>query len=652
MSRTDLKEGNWFEKAVFISGQMKSGGTLLREMLDGNPDFFVVPDLPFFRRLFHENFTSDKHRAVDWLIGHHLNFFQEPCEKPFNFNPFKENNPIPREYSDLPLSSIKLKGSIRAFDLWGKFFSIETYHENLKTSLEQNLNSEKNIINSTVSAMLQGFKDKTLVENIFRWGYRGPHSARTSIFNKVQLQNNEVEQFFKLFPEGQAVFVVRNPHAIISSRNYHFKVQRSSYGAIHRFINFLNDCKVTHESLKQLIAYQTQYSEKKLMIIRFEDLVQNPEEVMKKVCFFLRIKYSSNMTYPTILGQSVKVLTARGVDGSKVEKNKAIQWKTELSKIKQSIIDAFIIREADHYEKRWGYEVDSSKTIAWIANIFIFTPILFMCEKFGELIYRNLNQFKDFIGWNYMGEKILANVRYDNDHSQSYENFFGGSNFIFLQRQFSKYAEEKNLNHFKRILIIGEKYSVFSLHLANKADLVHIIDSEEKISNWINKTANHLRLENITIHSKSLDVFDPKIKYDLVIWQGDSHDKNKTLGDKIGKISSILSDEGRLYVTALGFGHPLSQMLLSVLEKKYKIFWGTLKNLVGTVLFCQILQKENHLLWYCTKRRFREVLSKNGFYIEQTSFVDSVVFEEFLPPKIGTFIRKYDSICRKKNPTS
>ena len=41
----------------------------------------------------------------------------------------------------------------------------------------------------------------------------------------------------------------------------------------------------------------------KIFLVQFEDLVNNPDEVAKKLCKILNIKFSKSMTTPTILGK-------------------------------------------------------------------------------------------------------------------------------------------------------------------------------------------------------------------------------------------------------------------------------------------------------------------------------------------------------------
>ena len=59
----------WLERAVLVFGQMKSGVTLLRDMLDGNPEMLVYPDQPYFRLLYQREYASERHMVIDWLIG-------------------------------------------------------------------------------------------------------------------------------------------------------------------------------------------------------------------------------------------------------------------------------------------------------------------------------------------------------------------------------------------------------------------------------------------------------------------------------------------------------------------------------------------------------------------------------------------------------
>jgi hypothetical protein len=645
---TEVEESdNWFEKAVLISGQMKVGGTLFSNMLDGSPDFFVLPDLPEFRILFQKEFKNSRHMAADWLCGFN-NIFQGVKSPIFNFDPDDESQTIPIEYCDLPLSSLNLRGSFRGLDSWEKYFSLDDYHTEIKNLLSKNANSKKDVIRSTVYATIKGCKDKPFGEKLKRWGYRGIQSAYTSIFMEVDLQDNEVEQFFKTFPQGQAIFQVRDPHAIVLSLGNHFKEARSSFGMIHRGISFLNDCKIAHESLKQTIDFQNKYSNENLMFVKFEKLIENPKEIMDEVCSFLGIPYSSVLTFPTLFGQRSRVITAFETDGSKVDKSKSDIWKKKLSSFRKLIIDSFIVENVYDYKKLWGYDTCFPRPLVWIFRVLILLPFLFVCEKVGGRILSSGREFKKITGLSYIARKNSSNVELKELSHQSYEELYGGTSFHYIQQELARVARKNNLGQFKRVLIVGDQRNLFALHFAKSADLVHIVHPDKEFLEWLSERASLYDLKNLTTFSLSSENFKSNEKYDLIFMQDEFDSEYIDHGTQIKNVLNLLEDNGKIYITGPGFGYILIKILINVKARRFKAALKALVNMFRAILCDQILQFKSIRSSFFSENTFMRMLQKNNLIVGRIGVIDTIM-EGVYPAKVGLFVRKWEAICGKKN---
>lgn len=639
------KNDDWFEKPVLISGQMKVGGTLFSCMLDGSADFFVLPDLPEFRILFQKEYINNKQMAADWLLGFN-NIFQGLQEPIFNFNPSNENIPVPIEYSNLPFSLFKLKGYLRGLDSWENCFSIDEYHKKLKFLLEQDIDSKKEVLRATVLATMAGCKDKGLTENPIRWGYRGVQSALTSIFTNVQLQDNEVDQFFKTFPKGQAIFQVRDPHAIVLSSHNHYKTIRSSFGNFHSWISFLNDCKIAHESLKQTIDFQFTYSDKKLMVIQYENLVENPKKVMTEISSFLKISYSKTLISPTIFGQSSKVITAFEIEGSKVENSPSKKWRTKMSAIKKLVVDAFIIENIAVYNRVWGYDTYYPKPLVWVFRICFLIPLLFMCQILGGQLLSAGRWLKNLVGLSYIEEKNRSNVELNVSASSDYDALYGGASFHFIQKELARIAAKNTLNDFKRILIMGTQRNLFALHFAKKAEQVHVVHPDGEFLKWLKKLASSHELGNITTFSHLKEDFNSEESYDLIFIQDNFNEGQINYDSKIKKSFNLMNDNSTLYITWPGLGNPLINFISNVYFKQCSNPGAMLKDLFRLIFPDQSSKVKSYRKSFYRRNEFRNLLRKNGLYIDRMGFVDTVL-EGVLPAKVGPFIRKWEAVCKK-----
>ena len=73
-----IYENSWLQKPILVTGQMRSGTTLLRQLLDGLPQSYIYPTDPLFRVLFKRNYESSQHIAVDWLWNSKNHLSQPP----------------------------------------------------------------------------------------------------------------------------------------------------------------------------------------------------------------------------------------------------------------------------------------------------------------------------------------------------------------------------------------------------------------------------------------------------------------------------------------------------------------------------------------------------------------------------------------------
>jgi hypothetical protein len=646
--KNDISSGDdWFEKAVLISGQMKVGGTLFSCMLDGSSDFFVLPDIPEFRILFQKEYENNQHMAYDWALGFN-NIFQGTNEPLFNFDPSNEKTTIPLEYTDLPLSKFTLRGFFRGLDSWENYFSMNEYHQVFKDLLEKGVESKKDVVRSTVIATIAGCQDKNLYKNISRWGYRGIQSALTSIFKKVQLQDNEVEEFFKTFSQGQAIFQVRTPHAIVLSLDNHYKKVRSSFGKIHRGISFLNDCKIVHESLKMTIEFQNKYSFEKLMTVKYEDLIKDPEDTMTKICHFLDINYSKILTSPTLLGQPSRVITAFETDGLKVDKSKSDKWRKKISPFRKLIIDSFIVENIDDYKKLWGYDTYFPKPLAWMFRIVVLIPFLFICENVGGRILWLGRWLRKLSGLGYLDNKDYANVELLELDLLSYKNLYGDTSLHYIEKVLARIAEKNKLDQYVKVLIAGTKRNLFALSFAQKANSVHVVNSDLEFLEYLQNTGTSKGLKNITTFHMLIEDFRAQDEYDLIYMQDDFEGGQKDHELRIKRGVELMNFKSKIVITGPGIGHPLVNIICNVRERRYRVALKNIMGFLGSILFNKLLKQNTHSANFFSKKEFESLLQKNGLRINNIDFIDTVL-EGTLPYKVGPFVRKWEALCEKKD---
>lgn len=97
-----------------------------------------------------------------------------------------------------------------------------------------------------------------------------------------------IPEYFRLFPEGKVVQIVRDPRAVLAS--WH-KLSYQKVGYLDAIFNCI-------DNMDKCLTYQSLYSDKDYMSVRYEDVVGQPEVISKKLCEFLEIEFQPLMIAP------------------------------------------------------------------------------------------------------------------------------------------------------------------------------------------------------------------------------------------------------------------------------------------------------------------------------------------------------------------
>lgn len=98
-----------------------------------------------------------------------------------------------------------------------------------------------------------------------------------------------LDEINKAFPESKKIFIVRNPLAsLISSMN---TWKKGRLYLLADYIDYVKGPMLIHNFLKK------NKNEKNIMIVKYEHLLMNPKDELKKICNFLDIHYIENLLY-------------------------------------------------------------------------------------------------------------------------------------------------------------------------------------------------------------------------------------------------------------------------------------------------------------------------------------------------------------------
>lgn len=306
------------EKPIFILGVHKSGTTLLRSLLEGHPALFAIPiethvfkfngywvDYPYRR-----NFP--KKTSIEMVKKKYHDWINNTNDLPSNF----KGGEVPTNWD---------------IDLFQEYLDKKGKFENIKNSIESYF--------LAIAHSLGADPNKRFVEK----------SVENAEFGA------ELE---KIFPDAKFVHIIRNPYAnIVSLRKfsigYHYPFIKPIYEALYNNYYFL---------------YKNRNNIQNYKIIRYEDLVENPEYQMDNLADFLDISRSEKLYKPTNNGEIWQGNSNDNEKYQSVSTSRLGKWKKEITPMECKIVNdkfPFILKDFnyDSFEMKSYWKKNKNETL-------------------------------------------------------------------------------------------------------------------------------------------------------------------------------------------------------------------------------------------------------------------------------------------------
>jgi hypothetical protein len=279
---------------VFICGHPKAGTSLLTSLLDGHPALVVYPEETLFFRRFlpaSEDKSADEKLALaDELL---IQIFQWNQEAP----PEHQKDFTDRDYSTIDFDQV---------------------HQILKEYVHREGATDKDYLEGAVNAF--GEVSGSLTDKSRYWVEKSPYNEFYT------------EQIFNKWPEAKCIHIVRDPRDNYAS----YKVKHPSW-TVKTF------AKNWNRSTKTGLANQKAFGKDRYHIVRFEDLLRNPESETRNLAEFLNLEWDEALLQPTRVGakwagNSMFALTYKSISTDPIGR-----WKT-----KTSLSDLAILQTIAH----------------------------------------------------------------------------------------------------------------------------------------------------------------------------------------------------------------------------------------------------------------------------------------------------------------
>ena len=113
-----------------------------------------------------------------------------------------------------------------------------------------------------------------------------------------------MKRFFDIYADGRLISIIRNPKNWFPSALRHNKnIKKDKYSNIHIALDQWK------QNTEAMIRNKEVFKER-VCIIRFEDLIQKTEKVMKHLSQFLEIEYNKILLTPTFNGTPISANTS------------------------------------------------------------------------------------------------------------------------------------------------------------------------------------------------------------------------------------------------------------------------------------------------------------------------------------------------------
>ncbi|MCF8067746.1 MAG: sulfotransferase [Desulfobacterales bacterium] len=127
----------------------------------------------------------------------------------------------------------------------------------------------KDVYNEVMIALLNNYKPTAK-----SWG------------EKTVLAWSKIKDFLKMFPDGKIIHILRDPRDVLCSFK---KLTTAPYPG------YLNTAFVALDSFISCMNHQHEFAPSNFTCIRYEDLVNKPENTVIDICNFLEISFDINM---------------------------------------------------------------------------------------------------------------------------------------------------------------------------------------------------------------------------------------------------------------------------------------------------------------------------------------------------------------------
>jgi hypothetical protein len=294
-------DANLRERPVFICGHPKSGTSLVRAILDAHPQLVVYPEeTVFFRRFLPQAAGLGFQDQLDLAERCLIHIFTWNRENP----PASQAGFPDRDYSSISYAAVNQAMRRLAGDC----------HRHPGDIL-----SAAVLAFGEASGQMDGGKR--------RWVEKSPYNELFA------------GQIFTWWPEARCLHILRDPRDNFAS----YRRKHPDWSAEFFAANW-------RRSTQAGIKNRERFGDERYRLLKYEDLVQSPEEHLRQLAEFLGIAWDAGLTSPTRageawIGNSMFADRFQGISAAPLSR-----WRDSLAAGEASVIEAMTRQWLENYE--------------------------------------------------------------------------------------------------------------------------------------------------------------------------------------------------------------------------------------------------------------------------------------------------------------
>lgn len=332
---------NFTDKPVFLCGAPRSGTTLLHTLLDAHPDILSVPI---------ENHIMDKYCFYK-QYGSETLYHYFLRDYPENFDVAIFSNP---DYQPFLIERAKARFGDSTITSFFKNLTKTTateFKDIYRTELHKLYKNSNNSfsVSFPYKALTIGIVNSFCEKTDFKYFLH-----RRNLVNEAQ-----ATRLKEAFPEAKFIHILRDPRTRYLSAKSR-DISKTFWG--YKFCQNIHDTDfVSHRAMVSLFSFELAERNQQLikedyLIIRYEDLIQDRKNIMKKISDFLSIEFKEILLTPTnMMGEPVSPNSSFKESSSEVEKETGKRLKKYFQKT--SDLERFLL---SHYcglsASKYGYK--------------------------------------------------------------------------------------------------------------------------------------------------------------------------------------------------------------------------------------------------------------------------------------------------------